>query len=219
MADDEDDDGHDDACDVCPGIADSQQADTDGDEVGNACDPTPGGNDALDRFMSFATPLDTTRWLSSPDWAQDGDDFAFTGATTYIEYLGTVPAAFELQAQFEITGADRMQYEHVDVIGNNGGGGPGQGCIFFHTMSGEDSGPSMARRKTRAFPGAFSVGTVLTIRGAYRSDITCNGRAVLPDTEVMQGVATHVKNQTGKIAINIAFAQARLRWFAIYALP
>jgi hypothetical protein len=47
---DEDGDLVDDACDVCPHIADAAQADGDGDGVGDACDPrptTPGDNIAL----------------------------------------------------------------------------------------------------------------------------------------------------------------------------
>jgi hypothetical protein len=38
---DEDNDGVDDACDVCPHVADVTQLDTDGDRVGDVCDPQP----------------------------------------------------------------------------------------------------------------------------------------------------------------------------------
>ncbi len=38
---DEDGDGVDDVCDVCPHLADGGQADGDGDRVGDACDPEP----------------------------------------------------------------------------------------------------------------------------------------------------------------------------------
>ncbi|MDB4956857.1 MAG: repeat domain protein [Myxococcales bacterium] len=38
---DEDGDGVDDACDVCPHVPDPTQLDTDGDRVGDACDPEP----------------------------------------------------------------------------------------------------------------------------------------------------------------------------------
>jgi hypothetical protein len=38
---DEDGDGIDDACDVCPHVADADQLDGDGDRVGDACDPDP----------------------------------------------------------------------------------------------------------------------------------------------------------------------------------
>jgi hypothetical protein len=38
---DEDADGVDDACDVCPHVADPSQPDSDGDRVGDGCDPEP----------------------------------------------------------------------------------------------------------------------------------------------------------------------------------
>ena len=38
---DEDGDGVDDGCDVCPHVADQNQLDSDGDRVGEACDPEP----------------------------------------------------------------------------------------------------------------------------------------------------------------------------------
>ncbi len=38
---DEDSDGIDDACDVCPWVSDADQTDTDHDGVGDACDPRP----------------------------------------------------------------------------------------------------------------------------------------------------------------------------------
>jgi hypothetical protein len=47
---DEDHDGIDDACDVCPHVADGPQLDRDGDRVGDACDPDPdtGGSSSSD---------------------------------------------------------------------------------------------------------------------------------------------------------------------------
>jgi hypothetical protein len=54
---DEDGDGVDDGCDVCPQIADPAQADGDGDGVGDACDPNPTDpHDTLVLFDSFAVP-------------------------------------------------------------------------------------------------------------------------------------------------------------------
>lgn len=53
---DEDADGVDDGCDICPDLADTEQKDGDGDRVGDACDPSPTGNDDIIAFDSFAVP-------------------------------------------------------------------------------------------------------------------------------------------------------------------
>jgi hypothetical protein len=61
---DEDGDGVDDACDVCPHVPDPAQLDSDGDGVGDACDPAP--NDPSQfwvLFDPFTQPL--------PAWAYD----------------------------------------------------------------------------------------------------------------------------------------------------
>jgi hypothetical protein len=50
---DEDGDGVDDACDVCPHVPDPLQLDSDGDGVGDACDPEP--NNPRQHFVLFAT--------------------------------------------------------------------------------------------------------------------------------------------------------------------
>lgn len=50
---DEDGDAVDDACDVCPHLADGAQVDTDGDKVGDACDPEP--TNPRQRIALFAT--------------------------------------------------------------------------------------------------------------------------------------------------------------------
>jgi hypothetical protein len=69
---DEDADGVDDACDVCPQLADSTQADRDGDQVGDACDPRP--DDAREEIVVF-DPFTTRR----ADWSFPGAQPVFTG--------------------------------------------------------------------------------------------------------------------------------------------
>ncbi|MDQ3366932.1 MAG: hypothetical protein M3680_16035 [Myxococcota bacterium] len=60
MVHDEDADGIDDSCDVCPHVADPQQLDGDGDTVGDACDPEPAiGRQRIvvfDPFTSLEAP-------------------------------------------------------------------------------------------------------------------------------------------------------------------
>jgi hypothetical protein len=70
---DEDGDAIDDACDLCPQLADPVQADTDGDKIGDGCDPAPAA--AKQRVVFFDPFTDSTvaRWnLSVPGvWAPD----------------------------------------------------------------------------------------------------------------------------------------------------
>jgi hypothetical protein len=77
---DEDGDGVDDGCDVCPEIADVAQLDGDGDGVGDACDPNPTDpHDTLVVFDSFAAP---TPWAPlRGSWAQQDDALVQTDQT------------------------------------------------------------------------------------------------------------------------------------------
>lgn len=59
---DEDGDGVDDACDVCPHVADPLQADLDGDRVGDACDLEPEVARQQIVFFDAFTALDTAAW-------------------------------------------------------------------------------------------------------------------------------------------------------------
>lgn len=69
---DEDLDGVDDACDVCPQRADTEQLDRDGDRVGDACDPHP--DDPRDQIAAF-DPFTSQR----PEWTFPGTQPTFTG--------------------------------------------------------------------------------------------------------------------------------------------
>lgn len=70
---DEDADGLDDSCDVCPHIADAAQADGDGDNVGDACDPEP--TIARQRIVLFdpMTSIDPA-WTSTANATVSGDE-------------------------------------------------------------------------------------------------------------------------------------------------
>lgn len=67
---DEDADGVDDACDVCPHLSDDQ-ADGDGDRVGDACDPEPAA--ARQRIVMFDPFLSLAGWSKSSDESVDND--------------------------------------------------------------------------------------------------------------------------------------------------
>lgn len=70
---DEDGDAIDDACDVCPQLADPAQADSDGDKVGDVCDPAPALAKQRVAFFDPFTDPTVARWnLSVPGvWAPD----------------------------------------------------------------------------------------------------------------------------------------------------
>ena len=67
---DEDGDGIDDACDVCPNVSDPAQRDGDGDKVGDACDPAPAT--AKQRVWFFdnfnSEPSARWTWSSEASW-------------------------------------------------------------------------------------------------------------------------------------------------------
>jgi hypothetical protein len=69
---DEDLDGIDDACDVCPQLADAAQLDRDGDRVGDGCDPHP--DEPRDQIAAF-DPFTSQR----PEWTFPGSQPTFTG--------------------------------------------------------------------------------------------------------------------------------------------
>lgn len=69
---DEDLDGIDDACDVCPQLADAAQLDRDGDRVGDGCDPHP--DEPRDQIAAF-DPFTSQR----SEWTFPGTQPTFTG--------------------------------------------------------------------------------------------------------------------------------------------
>lgn len=116
---DEDADSIDDACDVCPHLADVGQADADGDGVGDACDPrpnTPGDHIVL--FDAFAMGTGTWEFPSAQP-VLSNDSVIGTGMPQLIfsrpgiltsdrlEYgghIGTGPAVQHQVIVFESTG-------------------------------------------------------------------------------------------------------------------
>lgn len=78
---DEDGDGIDDACDVCPHIADPDQPDRDGDGVGDLCDPNPDlPIDHIALFDPFTSAL--------PVWTFQGAASSYTGDAIVVQAAG-----------------------------------------------------------------------------------------------------------------------------------
>lgn len=103
---DEDGDGVDDACDVCPATADDQR-DTDGDGVGDACDPLPTASERIVFFDPFLT--------TNAEWAY-GSIAQVTNDSLVIPALGRGTTS-EL-----ITPPSGERYRIVGGVGNVGTG-------------------------------------------------------------------------------------------------
>ena len=92
---DEDNDGVDDACDVCPHLVDDQ-TDTDGDGVGDACDPHPNiPTESIARFYSFTSqPSDWTFGANAPATYNFNGESILVDArgAGFIAELDVVPA-------------------------------------------------------------------------------------------------------------------------------
>lgn len=77
---DEDGDGIDDACDVCPHRADAQQLDADGDGVGDACDPSNSTSQDIVYFDPFT--------VQRPEWTfTGGAPYTFTGDGVLVDTM------------------------------------------------------------------------------------------------------------------------------------
>src|SRR5512143_4267432 len=85
MLHDEDGDGIDDSCDVCPHVPDPAQADADGDGVGDPCDPEPSiPHQSIVLFDPF-TALDPA-WTQLGPASVVGDELvlAANGSVAYV---------------------------------------------------------------------------------------------------------------------------------------
>ena len=110
---DEDADGIDDACDVCPHLADPAQADSDGDGVGDACDPEPANpRQQLLVFDPFTT-LDP-RWQAMSGAYVAGDQLVLPAATS-ASFLDWTEVA--TQDRLEIGGATMTKGATPAVLG------------------------------------------------------------------------------------------------------
>jgi hypothetical protein len=99
MGHDEDRDTVDDACDVCPHLADPGQQDVDGDRVGDACDPEP--SIARQRIAYF-DPFTSAR----PEWSTSGAAPTYDGEDLHFD---TVPVGV-LVSLDRVPGTDIIRF-------------------------------------------------------------------------------------------------------------
>ena len=123
---DEDGDGIDDACDVCPWVADPAQLDGDGDGVGDACDPNPTTpTEQLARFDSFvAAPGDAM--VGCPGVTTcvfDGESLQVDArASEFAMYYSIVPAHDRFVVGLTIRARGAQSFHNVALLMSNGAG-------------------------------------------------------------------------------------------------
>lgn len=84
---DEDDDGLADTDDFCPHVADTTNADTDGDRVGDACDPQP--DIARQQWLYFSPMTGPIPWTENPPdaWTINADDWHYDDVSPQTQLL------------------------------------------------------------------------------------------------------------------------------------
>ena len=138
---DEDGDGIDDACDVCPHVVDRAQLDSDGDTIGDACDPEP--NVPRQSRLLFATmqPTDqpfTKQPLGAGTFSQSADALHFSGnGQALIEYIVPVKSA-AIAVGFDIQSLVSSPQHELAVYA-----GPG-GPFYYVVLDDEGSPPGAA---------------------------------------------------------------------------
>jgi hypothetical protein len=120
---DEDQDGLDDACDLCPAVRSADNDDSDGDGVGDACDPNPDNPcEARVKFEGFATmPQDLL--TSSANWTVAGDDLIQSSPLAFELAHWPTTAAFDdltFRAAVAITDLDALSFDNRFEIGSGG---------------------------------------------------------------------------------------------------
>ena len=142
---DEDGDGIDDACDVCPYVFDPDQLDSDGDRVGDVCDPEP--FNPVQHFVLFATMQPTDQPLtmtgSGTGWTQAADSVHFDGSgygglrynvsiTNMVFAMGFTiagPIGTSVQHQLELHGSPAQVGPYTLVELTDSGAPPGNADV------------------------------------------------------------------------------------------
>lgn len=107
---DEDGDGIDDACDVCPNVSDPAQADSDGDKVGDACDPAPAIAKQRVWFFDSFEQDPTSRWVLSPEASWQSGEVVFTPSAGIHRPQTEPNIDIYLEASIDDIGAPRRQF-------------------------------------------------------------------------------------------------------------
>jgi hypothetical protein len=185
---DEDGDGIDDACDVCPQIADPAQADTDGDGVGDACDPNP--TTPTEHLVAFESMT-----AYPADWGVSADATVaatFDGESMHVDAVGGSWYGYWLNVPAH-------DYYEIGATLGARGSGPQQD---FSLSLGADSGMEQYLCESKD-QGASNLTIEYTTGGSY---VTPNATA-LPGP-AMGAVTLRVENVAPMLACHFTAAQA-----------
>ena len=231
---DEDGDGLDDGCDVCPTVADLDQVDGDADGVGDACDPRPTtGGDRIGFYDPFVI-LDPARYTFFNTVAHDPDAHAlqlapdsdtgyalftgpsaFTRAAISVRVQGVAPPATRWVGLW--THIDGALSEAVFASADDGGGGGGGGLAQMsikEAIDGED------RLSADAFTGQPIDGLAFTL--TFDTDLATGGDAVLTTSSTVGAfdpVTTSLdlsRAQTGVFELEASSLEVLVDYVIIY---
>jgi hypothetical protein len=183
---DEDGDGIDDACDVCPHVPDPLQLDSDGDGVGDACDPEP--TIPRQRLVLFATmqpgdqPFATAQ--SGSTWTQLADSVANDGGGYGGLVFPTSLANTVVAMGFTITGeTNGANVQHQLVVYSN----PNDGTYVEAGFNGVAGQVPLA--VVGGFDGAnfFTAASTTTASGIHGGAATIFATYVLDTSGTMTG--------------------------------
>lgn len=196
---DEDADGIDDACDVCPHLSDPAQLDSDGDRVGDACDPEPAN--PRQQIVLFDPFLNLDNWTTNAGATQGTDQLLLLANNTSLNTRHTYTPGNDL---FEIGGSasnPTNMSNYLMFVGVRQSGtvleycelfdGSGGGSVFelTSTTDGNNFPHGTVANLSQSFSGGsgrFSfqnTGTAITCKGTWRGQqltSTGTGPAITP---------------------------------------
>lgn len=113
---DEDSDGVDDACDVCPHLVDPQQGDTDGDRVGDACDPLPTSPTERIAYFEPMTSLPMSWSVAGPLPVLGDDSVSFDGIASGLSVTVPIPVGDDVITYGGRLGAGGTMFRQLTLV-------------------------------------------------------------------------------------------------------